>query len=81
MAKIKDKGRPPGSPNQGNSYTRTEQVNFRATEGYKQTIKALQLQDPANKLSEADIIHTALQLYAIRKLSKKGDIYWVNRII
>ncbi len=81
MGKIKETGRPPGSPNQGNTYPRTEQVNFRATEGYKQTIKALQLQDTAGKLSEADIMHTALQLYAIRKLSKKVDIYWVNRII
>lgn len=78
--KLKEPGRPAGAPNRGSTYPRNEECKFRCTEAFNKTIEALQLQDPANKLSKADILHEALQMLAVRKLSKKVDMYWVNRI-
>jgi len=79
--KPKEPGRPAGAPNKGSSFTRDYFTKYRVTEGYKETIRALQQQDPGKKLSEADIMHECLQLYAIRKLYNKTDLYYVNRII
>ncbi len=79
--KIKDTGRPAGSPTRGNMYPRDEWHKIRCTEGYKKVLAAIKLQDPAGKLSDSDILHEALQMYAIKKLSKKTDIYYVNRMI
>jgi hypothetical protein len=77
--KVKEAGRPAGSPNMGNDNLRTYRITIRVTEGYMETIQALIEADP--KKSIADIAHEALQLYAVRKVSSKKGLYWLNRIL
>lgn len=77
--KHKEAGRPAGAPNRGNSYSRTCKTNIRVTEGFKQTIQLLIEAEPGK--SEADLIHEALQQFAVRKVNTKKGIYWVNRIL
>jgi len=76
--RIKETGRPAGSPNNGNTYPRDQVAKFRVTEGYKETIKFIK---ELEGMSEADIILEALQLYAGRKAKTKQHIYYINRII
>ena len=51
----------------------------RATEGLNKTIDAL-MATGAYK-SKADVIHEAVQMLAMRKLSKKIDLYWISKIM
>lgn len=81
MAKINQGNSRKGSPNKGNGYLRSKGLNILITEGAAETIDALKALDPSGKTSRSDVIHEALQLYAIRKLSDKRDLYYVNRIL
>lgn len=76
---YKEAGRPAGSANKTSGYPREYISKIRCSEGFKETIRILKDLDP--KKSEADIIHEALQLFAIRKVSNNKDLYYVNRIL
>lgn len=79
MAKIKEPGRPEGSPNKKSMYVRDEYLNCRVTQGFNKTIEALMATDAYK--SKADVIHEALMHLAHRKLTDKTHLYWVNRIM
>ena len=75
---FKEAGRPAGSPNKGTGYVRNISMSFRATEGLQKTIEALIAS--GNYKTKSDVIHEAVQILGFKKLSKKMEIYWLNKI-
>lgn len=78
MTKIKDPGRPGGSPNKKSGFIRDRKLDIRVTEGLDETIKALVA--TGNYKSPSDVVHEAVQLLGLKKLSKKMEMYWINKI-
>jgi hypothetical protein len=77
--KIKEPGRPAGSPNAKSAVLRDEVCRqFRCSEGYNKTLEALMA--TGNYKSKSDVLHEALQQLAIKKLQDPAAIWWINKI-
>jgi len=73
-------GRPEGSANVTNKYSRNEYLRQqRVTEGFNKTLGNLKEVLPAGT-SIPDILHDALREYGLQKLSKKEHIFWIKKI-
>ncbi len=66
LHKIKDAGRPPGSPNKKSKYARTMEFKTRCSEGFKETLQDLA---GTGTMSQTDHLHLALQEYAYKRLA------------
>lgn len=76
MAKTKAAGRPGGSPNKSSGQVRNENYKLRCSEGFNKVLEALAV----NGKSQPDILHEALQQYAIRNTDDKKIIFWIKLI-
>ena len=74
--KTKATGRPGGSPNKSSGQVRNENYQLRCSEGFNKVLEALAV----NGKSQPDILHEALQQYAIRNTDDKKIIFWIKLI-
>lgn len=76
MAKAKAPGRPGGSPNKSSGRARNENYTMRCSEGFNKVLEGLAM----GKKSKPDILHEALQQYAIRNTEDPKIIFWIKLI-
>lgn len=72
-------GRPEKAANKGNSQLRDRNKNIRCSEAFNIVLKQL-VKEKVCK-SEADALHEALQLYALKKLSAESDFYYMIKYL
>ena len=76
MKKNKEPGRPAGSPNKTSGQPRNEGHKMRCSEGFNKVLEGLAV----GKKSKPDILHEALQQYAIRNTEDTKLLFWIKLI-
>jgi Arc/MetJ-type ribon-helix-helix transcriptional regulator len=75
---MKFPGRPKGAANLANGHTRHLNCSFRCTEAFDQILKHLVASGQYK--SKADVMHEALQLLALKKVTNDAYKHRINNI-
>jgi hypothetical protein len=76
--KYRGPGRPEGAPNIKTGHTRTKNINYRCSPGYKKIVEILAQQ---MEISQADVLHQALHQFAIKHVKNVNHLHYLNTII